>query len=154
MPTMGALHEGHLSLIRRTKELCDVLIVSIFVNPTQFGPREDYQEATRGISRRMSISALPRKVDYVFAPESAEEMYAHRVRRPSSRSRRWPRSYEGASRPGHFRGVATVVLKLFEIVQPTIAAIRAERRPAGGGHRAHGQGPDARRRGPRVAHPA
>jgi pantoate--beta-alanine ligase len=119
VPTMGALHEGHLSLIRRTKELCDVLIVSIFVNPTQFGPREDYGKYPRNLAADVDL-CIAEKVDYVFAPE-AEEMYPSRAQ-TFVEVTEVARSYEGASRPGHFRGVATVVLKLFEIVQPTIAA--------------------------------
>jgi pantoate--beta-alanine ligase len=119
VPTMGALHEGHLSLIRRTKELCDVLIVSIFVNPTQFGPREDYGKYPRNLAADVDL-CIAEKVDYVFAPE-AEELYPSRAQ-TFVEVTEVARSYEGASRPGHFRGVATVVLKLFEIVQPTIAA--------------------------------
>jgi pantoate--beta-alanine ligase len=118
VPTMGALHEGHLALMRRTKELCDILIVSVFVNPTQFGPGEDLAEYPRNLTADVDL-CIAEKVDYVFAPPQ-EELYP-----PNSQTfvdvTEVARQYEGASRPEHFRGVATVVLKLFQIVQPTIA---------------------------------
>jgi pantoate--beta-alanine ligase len=119
VPTMGALHEGHLTLVRRTKEMCDVLVVSIFVNPTQFGPAEDFEEYPRRLTADVDL-CIAEKVDYVFAPETAE-LYP-----PGSQTfaevEDISRDYEGASRPGHFRGVATVVLKLFQVVQPHVAA--------------------------------
>ena len=115
VPTMGALHEGHFSLIREAKRECSPVVVSIFVNPTQFGPSEDFKKYPRQMER--DTAALEEMgVDYLFAP-SVEEMYpkgfqtAVLVEGLSER-------VEGRSRPGHFRGVATVVLKLFEIVQP------------------------------------
>jgi pantoate--beta-alanine ligase len=118
VPTMGALHAGHLSLIRRTKELCDILVVSIFVNPTQFGPGEDLQSYPRDFAGDVDL-CIAEKVDYVFAPEVAE-MYP-----PGAQTfvevTDITQEFEGASRPGHFRGVATVVTKLFQIVQPTLA---------------------------------
>jgi len=119
VPTMGSLHEGHLSLLRRVKELADVVVVSIFVNPTQFGPGEDFDAYPRDLARDVDL-CIAEDVDYVFAP-SADEIYPSRacthveVDGLSGR-------LEGHSRPGHFRGVATVVLKLFHVVQPTIAA--------------------------------
>jgi pantoate--beta-alanine ligase len=119
VPTMGALHEGHLSLIRRTKELSDVLIVSIFVNPTQFGPSEDYGRYPRNLAADVDL-CIAEKVDYVFAPE-AEEIYPTGAQ-TFVEVTEVSQGYEGASRPGHFRGVATVVLKLFAIVAPTVAA--------------------------------
>lgn len=115
VPTMGYLHEGHLTLMRRAKNSCDAVIISIFVNPTQFGPQEDYERYPRDLERDLRL-AREVGVDAVFAPE-VQEMY--------------PPGYAtyvevegltevlcGASRPGHFRGVATVVTKLFNIVQP------------------------------------
>lgn len=119
VPTMGALHDGHLSLIRRVKELSDIVVVSIFVNPTQFGPQEDFDSYPRDLARDVDL-CIAEGVDYVFAP-TGEEMYPEgsetfvEVERMST-------ILEGASRPGHFRGVTTVVLKLLEIVQPTVAA--------------------------------
>ena len=118
VPTMGALHDGHISLIRRVQELSDVVVVSIFVNPTQFGPQEDFAEYPRNLTEDVDV-CIAEKVDYVFAPEAAELYPADSqtfvdVERLSS-------ELEGAARPGHFRGVATVVLKLFQIVQPAIA---------------------------------
>jgi pantoate--beta-alanine ligase len=118
VPTMGALHEGHLSLVREARKQCAPVVVSIFVNPTQFGPAEDFKKYPRTIeSDRAALEKLG--VDYIFAPPP-EEIYpagfrtAVEVEGLSSR-------LEGRSRPGHFRGVTTVVLKLFEIVQPSFA---------------------------------
>ena len=115
VPTMGALHQGHLSLIRRAKQECSRVFVSIFVNPTQFGANEDLGKYPRTWDADLAKLEAD-GVDVVFAPD-AKEIY------PAGFS-----SYvtveglsdrlEGKSRPGHFRGVATVVLKLFEIVQP------------------------------------
>jgi len=118
VPTMGALHEGHLSLMRTAKEKCDFLVVSIFVNPTQFGPGEDFNKYARDLEgdiKKISIIG----VDAVFFPD-VDEIY--------------PEGYEtyieveelqkplcGQYRPGHFKGVATVVLKLFNIVKPDVA---------------------------------
>lgn len=114
-PTMGALHEGHLSLIRAAQQRCSPVVASIFVNPAQFGPGEDLEKYPRQMETdRAALEAL--KVDYLFAP-TAKEMYPSgfstyvTVEGLSTR-------LEGKSRPGHFRGVTTVVLKLFEIVQP------------------------------------
>lgn len=118
VPTMGALHEGHRALIRAARLRCDALVVSIFVNPTQFGPREDFTVYPRPIARDR---ALCRKegVDVCFEP-TAEAMYPNGfqtiVTLPSI-ARRW----EGETRPHHFPGVATVVAKLFGIVRPQIA---------------------------------
>ncbi|RMF42584.1 MAG: pantoate--beta-alanine ligase [Planctomycetota bacterium] len=118
VPTMGALHEGHLSLVRRSREDCDATVVSIFVNPTQFGPHEDFSRYPRTFE---SDCAALRDlgVDFVFAP-SAEELYpagfSTYVQPPKVAER-----LEGKCRPGHFRGVATVVLKLFHIIPATAA---------------------------------
>jgi pantoate--beta-alanine ligase len=118
VPTMGALHAGHLALVQRAREAADLVLVSIFINPTQFGPNEDFEKYPRNLSH--DVELLTRLgVDYVFAP-GPEEIY--------------PKGFDtfvevkelsqplcGETRPGHFRGVATVVAKLFSIVQPTIA---------------------------------
>ncbi|HUJ30338.1 MAG TPA: pantoate--beta-alanine ligase [Candidatus Acidoferrum sp.] len=118
VPTMGALHDGHVSLIRRAQQECSPVVVSIFVNPTQFGPSEDFQKYPRPIeSDRAVLEKIG--VDYLFAP-SAGEMYPSGFRTAVDVERLSER-LEGRSRPGHFRGVATVVLKLFEIVQPRFA---------------------------------
>ena len=115
VPTMGALHEGHLSLVRAARAACDAVVVSIFVNPTQFGPNEDFTKYPRTFAT--DCAALEREaVDLIFAP-SAEEMY------PSGAStfvdvEGVSGRLDGASRPGHFRGVATVVAKLFNVVGP------------------------------------
>ena len=118
VPTMGALHDGHISLIRRIQELSDLVVVSIFVNPTQFGPDEEYAKYPRSLTDDVDI-CIAEKVDYVFSP-SVEDLYP-----PGSSTfvevEKLSTDLEGASRPGHFRGVATVVLKLFQIVQPAIA---------------------------------
>ena len=118
VPTMGYLHDGHLSLVKKVKGLCDVIVVSIFVNPTQFGPGEDFKRYPRdeeGDKAKLEGEA----VDLLFIPE-ASDMY--------------PSGYQtyvdvtevskglcGDFRPGHFRGVATVVAKLFNIVKPDVA---------------------------------
>jgi pantoate--beta-alanine ligase len=118
VPTMGALHEGHFSLISEAKKQCSPVVVSIFVNPTQFGPSEDFKKYPRQLDRdRASIEE--RGVDYVFAPP-LEEMYPKGFQTAVSVEGLSER-VEGRARPGHFRGVATVVLKLFEIVQPSFA---------------------------------
>jgi pantoate--beta-alanine ligase len=115
VPTMGALHEGHLSLVRAARVGTDVVCTSIFVNPTQFGPNEDLAKYPRSFERDCQM--LEREgVDFVFAP-SVEEMY------PAG-AMTWvtvdglSEKLDGRSRPGHFRGVATVVSKLFHIVEP------------------------------------
>src|SRR5215471_7397749 len=118
VPTMGALHEGHLSLIHEARALCDVVVVSVFVNPAQFGPMEDFESYPRDLTRDSALLA-EYNVDYVFAPTS-EEIY------PVGFS-----SYvtvdglsdklEGAARPGHFRGVSTVVAILLNTVRPNFA---------------------------------
>ena len=114
VPTMGALHEGHLALIRRARKECRRVVVSIYVNPTQFGPKEDLSRYPRP---RQNDLALCRKegVDLIFAPENLylpdHSTYVEETLKSQGR--------DGASRPGHFRGVATVVLKLFNLVQPT-----------------------------------
>lgn len=118
VPTMGYLHEGHLSLVDRARCEADVVVASIFVNPAQFGPDEDYDAYPRDLDRDLEAAAH-RGVDVVFAPEVAE-MYP----RPQTV---WVEPGPladrlcGASRPGHFRGVLTVVLKLFHAVEPDLA---------------------------------
>lgn len=118
VPTMGALHEGHLSLVRAAKERCAPVVVSIFVNPAQFGPNDDLSKYPRQMERdREMLGEL--NVDYLFAP-STEEIYPKGFRTYVDVQGLSDR-FEGKSRPGHFRGAATVVLKLFEIVQPHFA---------------------------------
>lgn len=118
VPTMGALHEGHLSLVRAAQRQCSPVVVSIFVNPTQFGPNEDLSKYPRPIEQdRALLEEL--RVDYLFAPTAAE-IYPNDFRTHVEVSGLSER-YEGRSRPGHFRGVATVVLKLLAIVQPHCA---------------------------------
>ncbi len=115
VPTMGALHEGHFSLIRAARKECAAVAVSIFVNPKQFGPSEDLQKYPRTFEAdRAALEALG--VDYLFAP-SAEEIYPSGFRTAVTVEGLGER-LEGRARPTHFRGVATVVLKLLEIVQP------------------------------------
>ena len=115
VPTMGYLHEGHVSLIRKAREECDVVVLSVFVNPLQFGPGEDYQRYPRDLERDAKI-AEQAGVDFLFAP-SVEEMYPQTPLTKVTVSRLTDRLC-GASRPGHFDGVATVVTKLFHIVEP------------------------------------
>ncbi|MFW5950803.1 MAG: pantoate--beta-alanine ligase [Gemmatimonadota bacterium] len=119
VPTMGALHEGHLSLMDRARELAGHVVVSIFVNPTQFGPGEDYEQYPRALERDVEL-AEARGVDLVYAPPS-DEVYPDGS--PAIRVVPGPLAERlcGASRPGHFEGVLTVVCKLFNMVQPDVA---------------------------------
>ena len=119
VPTMGSLHEGHVSLIHKIKDHCDVVVVSIFVNPTQFGPKEDYDHYPRDLMRDADL-CIAEGVEYLFTPE-APDIYPEG---PETWIEVSDLSYrlEGASRPGHFRGVATVVLKLLNVVQPDVVA--------------------------------
>jgi len=122
VPTMGALHDGHVSLIRRARRENDVVAVSIFVNPTQFGPREDFKKYPRPFKRDIAICRRE-KVDVVFAP-SPVDMYPEGFDTEISVGNMKSRISDilcGASRPGHFKGVATVVAKLFNIVCPARA---------------------------------
>jgi len=118
VPTMGYLHEGHLELMRRARERCEAIVVSIFVNPTQFGPNEDFSRYPRDLERDGAMAAGV-GVDALFNP-SVEEMYP-----PGACTfvdlERITEKLCGLSRPGHFRGVATVVTKLFNIVRPDAA---------------------------------
>ena len=118
VPTMGALHEGHLSLIHEARAMCDVVVVSIFVNPTQFGPGEDFGAYPSDLTADSALLA-EYNVDYVFAP-TLDEIY------PQGFStfvtvEGLSEQLEGASRPGHFRGVTTIVAILFNIVRPHFA---------------------------------
>jgi pantoate--beta-alanine ligase len=119
VPTMGALHEGHRKLVEQARAKSDFVVVSVFVNPTQFGPTEDFSRYPRTLAADVELCALG-GAEAVFAP-TVLEMYP---RGPSSTFVEVPvlsDRFEGASRPGHFRGVATVVLKLFTIVGPDLA---------------------------------
>jgi pantoate--beta-alanine ligase len=118
VPTMGALHEGHLSLVRAARSACDWLVVTIFVNPLQFGPNEDFERYPRPFERDCQLLEAE-KVDAVFAP-SREDMYPADATTFVEVAGLADR-LDGRSRPGHFRGVATVVAKLFNIVQPDLA---------------------------------
>jgi len=118
VPTMGYFHEGHLSLMRKAREDCDLVVTSIFVNPTQFGPNEDYDRYPRDLNRDMALAETV-SVDVIFAPP-VEEMYPpgyHTYVTVESLTA----TLCGASRPTHFRGVTTVVTKLFNIIQPDLA---------------------------------
>src|SRR5215475_4389854 len=118
VPTMGALHQGHLSLVREARRMCDIVVVSVFVNPTQFGPGEDFERYPRDLTKDTAL-LTDYNVDFIFAPP-IEEIY--------------PRGFstyvnveglsdqlEGAARPGHFRGVATVVAILLNVIRPDFA---------------------------------
>lgn len=118
VPTMGALHEGHLTLVKEARQMSDIVIVSIFVNPTQFGPNEDFERYPRDLTADAAMLA-EYEVDYVFAPDK-EEIYP-----PGFSTYVYveglTETLEGASRPGHFRGVATVVTILLNTVRPDLA---------------------------------
>ena len=118
VPTMGALHAGHLSLVRAARAQCDVVVVSIFVNPLQFGPKEDLSRYPRDMEKDRAL-LNQEHVDLVFAP-SAEEMYG-RDRGTYVTVEGLSERLCGRSRPGHFRGVTTVVAKLFHVVEPDVA---------------------------------
>lgn len=118
VPTMGYLHEGHLALVEQAKREGDIVVMSIFVNPAQFGPNEDFDEYPRDLDRDVAL-AKEHKVDYIFAP-TVEEMY------PTEQTIQIipgaiAKKMCGASRPTHFDGVLKVILKLFNIVQPDYA---------------------------------
>ncbi len=121
VPTMGALHEGHMALIRRARELADIVVVSIFVNPLQFGPQEDLMsyprpiEQDRAICEQLGVDALFTPSVEVFYPEGLEQVTT--VVPPAALTER----FCGAFRPGHFTGVATVVLKLLNLLKPQVA---------------------------------
>jgi len=117
VPTMGYLHEGHLSLVRQARKDNATVVVSIFVNPTQFGPQEDFKSYPRDTQRDLAM--LENMTDVVFMP-SSDEMYP-KVFDSCVEVGAITERLEGAARPGHFRGVTTVVAKLFNIVQPTRA---------------------------------
>lgn len=123
VPTMGALHEGHAALVRAAKAECGFVVVSVFVNPTQFGPKEDFAKYPRTLDADRELCAQA-GADLVFAP-SAAEVYPPGatafVEVPGLAD-----GLEGPSRPGHFRGVCTVVLKLFNMVQPDVAIFGAK----------------------------
>jgi pantoate--beta-alanine ligase len=118
VPTMGALHAGHISLLRAARRECGFVVASIFVNPTQFGPHEDLERYPRPLQQDLAVCAAE-NVDLVFHP-AASVMYP-----PGYHTYVEVEQFQevlcGASRPGHFRGVATIVLKLFNIVRPDVA---------------------------------
>ncbi|MCK4904660.1 pantoate--beta-alanine ligase [bacterium] len=140
VPTMGSLHDGHVSLIKKARKENDIVVLSIFVNPTQFGPKEDYKKYPQNFSRDSNI-AKKAGVDIIFAP-AVEDIYPVRSRSPKATATPLmgtsngvhPEGFstyiveedlskilEGAIRPGHFKGVTTIVLKLFNIVGPDIS---------------------------------
>ncbi|WP_025158233.1 pantoate--beta-alanine ligase [Leifsonia aquatica] len=118
VPTMGALHDGHLRLVGQARDLGDFVVVSIFVNPLQFGPGEDLDRYPRTLEA--DVAALDGLADVVFAP-SAAEMYPQGETSTRVTAGEVGTLFEGASRPGHFDGMLTVVAKLFGIVQPDVA---------------------------------
>lgn len=119
VPTMGALHAGHLSLVERAKTLAQRVVVSIFVNPIQFGPNEDFEKYPRTMRADLDLLA-PLGVDAVFLPNSAS-MYPEGYETYVTNRGEAAKGLCGAARPGHFDGVLTVVLKLFNLVRPHVA---------------------------------
>lgn len=118
VPTMGYLHDGHIRLINEAQKISDVVVVSIFVNPNQFGPNEDYEKYPRDERRDLKL-CRNHNVDYVFIP-SVNEIYPEGYETYVELTKT-PNHLCGLSRPGHFRGVATILVKLFNIVKPDIA---------------------------------
>lgn len=119
VPTMGNLHEGHLTLVRAAKKICDVVVVSIFVNPIQFGAGEDFDSYPRTLEQDSRLLADV-GCDIIFAP-SVDQMYGKQPRLTNISVSQITNDLCGQSRPGHFDGVAVVVTKLFNIVQPDYA---------------------------------
>lgn len=119
VPTMGNLHQGHLNLVREARKLCDVVVVSIFVNPIQFGPNEDFDNYPRTLEQDQQLLADV-GCDIVFAP-TVEQMYGKKTRLTNISVSDITDDLCGLQRPGHFDGVAVVVTKLFNIVQPNYA---------------------------------
>ena len=118
VPTMGALHAGHLSLVELAQESSDVVVVSIFVNPKQFGVGEDFDKYPRTLDADTAL--LEGKADIVFAP-SAQDVYPPELEIQTKHAGPVGNLFEGASRPGHFDGMLTVVARLFDLVRPDIA---------------------------------
>ncbi len=118
VPTMGALHEGHLSLVKEARQMCDIVIVSIFVNPTQFNDKDDLRKYPRDLTSDAAV-LTEYQADYVFAPDE-QEIYGENFS-TFVYVENLTETLEGASRPGHFRGVATVVTILFNTIRPDFA---------------------------------
>jgi len=118
VPTMGALHEGHLSLVREARRMCDIVVVSVFVNPTQFAPGEDFEKYPRDLTKDTAL-LTDYNVDYIFAP-TTDEIYAKGFATYVN-VEGLSEQLEGGSRPGHFRGVATIVTILLNTVRPDFA---------------------------------
>tara|TARA_B100000945_G_C20335522_1_gene574653 strand:- start:135 stop:968 length:834 start_codon:yes stop_codon:yes gene_type:complete len=123
VPTMGALHEGHLSLVRAARRENDIVLVTIFVNPTQFGPEEDFLQYPRNLQRDLDL-LKKEDVDIVLIPD-VEDMYPDGFS-TSVNIGKLSEKFEGQFRPGHFNGVATVVTKLLSICRPTVAYFGAK----------------------------
>ena len=119
VPTMGALHDGHLELIRHARTLAEVVVVSIFVNPLQFGVGEDLERYPRTLDADVALLA-GEGIDYVFAP-SADEIYPDGVTIPAMHAGPVGTTFEGSARPTHFGGMLTVVARLFDVVGPNVA---------------------------------
>ena len=149
VPTMGYLHKAHLTLVRQARSNADVTVVSIFVNPTQFGPTEDYEAYPRDLKRDSQLCEKA-GVDIVFTPhanrmyETSHDTYVEGERLSSH--------LEGACRPKHFRGVTTVVAKLFNIVLPDVAVFGRERLPTTNDYPTNDKGSQLPCRGCRGAH--
>ena len=118
VPTMGALHAGHLSLVREARRMCDVVVVSVFVNPAQFGPGEDFEHYPRDLTKDTAL-LTDYNVDFIFAPP-VEEIY-HKGFSTYVNVDGVADQLEGAARPGHFRGVSTIVTILLNVVRPDFA---------------------------------
>ncbi len=116
IPTMGALHEGHLSLVKAAKDTCEVVVVSIYVNPTQFNKKEDLDKYPRALEQDMEL--LKGYADIIFNPKSDVEIYGDEIQLKAYDFGKLDEPLEGAFRPGHFKGMANVVSKFFSLIQP------------------------------------
>ncbi|MGV2336091.1 MAG UNVERIFIED_CONTAM: pantoate--beta-alanine ligase [Planctomycetaceae bacterium] len=143
VPTMGALHAGHASLIERARAECSCVVATIFVNPTQFGPNEDFSRYPRTLDADLDICRQAGG-DIVFTP-TVSDMYSP-TPKPSCAVGGLSTILEGAHRPGHFDGVTTVVAKLFLITEPDRRLLRTKRLPATTHHSPHGSRPQLPRR--------
>src|SRR2546427_1026450 len=139
VPTMGSLHEGHLRLVDRARDHVDRVVLSVFVNPLQFGPQEDFERYPRSLARDRGLAA-ERDVDCLFVPETAAMYAAEPLVRVSPGAT--GETFEGAARPGHFAGVLTAVAEPLPLVEPDLAVVGRQDHQQAPPLRETGGGPD------------